>query len=156
MPVPFFCGRWVVDDEDRKNGANTGKGRFQPGNPGKPRGARHRVTRAVEEMLEGEAEGLTRAAIDKALAGDTVALRLCLDRIAPPRKSSPVSVELPPVRSAEEAVEASAALLAYVATGEITPDEAGALIALLVSHKAIIETGDLEKRIAALEERKVK
>ena len=39
---------------------------FQPGNPGRPKGARHKVTVAVEALLEGEAEGLTRKAIELA------------------------------------------------------------------------------------------
>jgi multidrug efflux pump subunit AcrA (membrane-fusion protein) len=125
---------------------------FAPGNPGKPRGARHRVTRAVELMLDGEHEKLTRIAIDKALEGDTAALRLCLDRIAPARRDVPVSIELPPVRSAAEAAEASAAVLASVASGEVTPDEAGRIMALLASHKTMVTAGDLERRIAALEE----
>ena len=65
-------------------------GKFAPGNPGKPQGARHKVTKAVEELLHGEADGLTRKAIALALEGDTTALRLCLERIAPPRKDAPV------------------------------------------------------------------
>jgi hypothetical protein len=137
---------------------NTGKkqgGRFQPGqsgNPaGKPAGARHRTTLAVEALLEGEGEALTRKAIEKAMEGDTVALRMCLDRLAPPRKDSPIAVTLPSVRSAADAVEASVALLDAVAAGEITPDEAGRVMALLTAHKNIVESGDLEKRIAVLE-----
>ena len=125
---------------------------FAPGNPGKPHGARHRVTRAVEVLMEGEHEKLTRIAIDKALEGDTAALRLCLDRIARPRRDAPISFELPPVRSAAEAAEASASLLASVAKGEVTPDEAGRVMALLESHKSIMAAGDLDRRIAALEE----
>ena len=125
---------------------------FAPGNPGKPHGARHRVTRAVEALMEGEHEKLTRIAIDKALDGDTSALRLCLDRIAPPRRDVPITIELPPVRSAAEAVEASASVLASLAKGEVTPDEAGRIMALLASHKSIVAAGDLEQRIAALEE----
>ena len=125
---------------------------FAPGNPGKPHGTRHRVTRAVESLMEGEHEKLTRIAIDKALDGDTAALRLCLDRIARPRRDAPISIHLPPVRSAAEAAEASASLLASVAKGEVTPDEAGRIMALLESHKTIMAAGDLERRIAALEE----
>jgi hypothetical protein len=136
----------------RKNAAKTPTGKpFQPGNPGRPKGARHKVTRAIEELLEGEHEALARKAIEKALEGDIVALRLCLDRLAPPRKGAPISMTLPPVRTAQEAVEASAALLAAVAAGEVTPEEAGSVMALLVGHKSVIETGDLERRIAALE-----
>lgn len=137
----------------RKNAENTRGRPFAPGNPGKRPGARHKVTRAVEALLEGQHEALTKKAIDKALEGDTVALRLCLDRIAPPRKDAPIAIDLPSVTSASDAVAASAALLAAVADGEVTPGEAGPVMALLVSHKAILEAGDLESRIAALEEK---
>jgi hypothetical protein len=124
------------------------------GNPaGKPRGARHKVTRAIEELLEGQHEALTQKAIDLALAGDGPALRLCLDRLAPPRKDAPISVTLPPVRTAADAVEASVSLLGAVAGGEVTPDEAGRVMALLTAHKSIVEFGDLERRIGALETR---
>ncbi|PXA96981.1 hypothetical protein DMC47_16175 [Nostoc sp. 3335mG] len=102
-------------------------------------------------MLEGQHAALTQKAIDKALEGDTVALRLCLDRLAPPRKDAPITLNLPPVRSAQDAVEASAAVLAALAAGDVTPDEAGRVMALLTAHKGIVETGDLERRIAALE-----
>ncbi|QBM77725.1 hypothetical protein E2E30_08985 [Sphingomonas sp. AAP5] len=102
-------------------------------------------------MLEGEHEKLTRKAIDMALEGDGPALRLCLDRLAPPRKDSPISMELPTVKSAEDTVAASSAVLAAMSAGEITPDEAGRVMALLTAHRSIIEVGDLERRLAALE-----
>lgn len=137
----------------RKNAEKTRGRPFEPGNPGRRPGARHKVTRAVEALLEGQHEALTQKAIDKALEGDTVALRLCLDRIAPPRKDAPIAIDLPTVTSASDAVAASAALLAGVASGEVTPGEAGPVMALLVAHKSIVEAGDLESRIAALEEK---
>lgn len=125
------------------------------GNPaGKPLGARHKTTRAIEALLDGQHEALTQAAIDKALEGDTTALRLCLDRIAPPRKDGPISFDLPPIRTAADTVTASSSLLEAVAAGDVTPDEAARVMALLVSHKALVETGDLERRIEALEVRK--
>ena len=128
-------------------------GTFAKGNKlgGRTRGARNKATLAVEAMLQGEHEALTRKAIDMALEGDGPALRLCLDRIAPPRKDSPVSFDLPPIRSADDALAASSALLAAVAGGEVTPDEAGRVMALLTSHRQLVETSDLEGRIAALE-----
>lgn len=126
--------------------------RGQSGNPsGRPAGARHKVTRAVEALLEGEAEALTRKAVEMALGGDGPALRLCLDRIAPPRKDMPVSFALPPIKSAADTVAASASLLVAVAAGDVTPDEAGRVMALLTAHKLLVEAGDLEARITALE-----
>ena len=148
-----------MTDESITNGEQPDErnpdGTFATGNnanpSGRPRGARHKVTRAIEELLEGEYDALTRKAIEKALEGDMTALRLCLDRLAPPRKDAPISTELPIVRNARDALEASAALLAAVSAGEVTPDEGGHVMALLTAHKGIIETADLEARIAALE-----
>lgn len=73
-------------------------GRFAIGNkisPGRAAGSRHKVTLQVEALLGGEAEKLTRKAIEKALEGDAVALRLCLDRLAPPRRAPSVDITLP-------------------------------------------------------------
>jgi hypothetical protein len=107
----------------------------------------------MEELLEGQHVALTQVAIDKALEGDVVALRLCLDRLAPPRRDAPISIELPPVTTAADTVTASAAVLAAVAVGDCTPDEGGRVLALLTAHRAIIEAGDLERRIIALEKK---
>lgn len=142
--------------DEPNNGGRNSDGTFAPGNSlgGNRKGSRHKVTRAVEALLEGEHEALTRKAIEQALEGDGTALRLCLDRIAPPRKDAPISFALPPIRSAEDTVTASSALLLAVAEGEVTPDEAGRVMALLTAHKTLVEAGDLEARIAALEKGK--
>ena len=131
------------------------QGHFAKGNSlaGNKAGSRHRVTRSIEALLEGQHEALTEKAVALALQGDTVALRLCLDRLAPARRDSPVAFDLPPVRSAADIVAASSALLAAVAGGEVTPDEAGRIMALLSAHRAIVDTGDIETRLSALESR---
>ena len=136
----------------KKTGRET-DGTFAKGNNlgGRTPGSRNRTTVAVEALLEGEHEALTRAAITKALEGDATALRLCLDRIAPARKDSPVTFALPKVESAQDAVAASSALLSAVASGEVTPDEAGRVMALLSAHKVLATVSDLELRIMELE-----
>lgn len=139
--------------EPRNDRAKTRGRPFELGNPGKPRGARSRATLAAEALLNGEAEGLTRKAVELALEGDTVALRLCLERLVPSRKDMPVTFDMPPVLTVSDAVVASSAVLAAVAEGDVTPDEAGRVMALLAAHRAIAETGDLEARITALEGR---
>ena len=72
-----------------KNGRNT-DGKFSDRNKGRPKGSRNKATIAIESLLEGQAEALTQTAISKALDGDSIALRLCMDRIAPPMKDKPV------------------------------------------------------------------
>ena len=75
-------------------------GKFAKGNPGRPKGSRHKHVLAIQNLLDGEAETLGRKAIDLALAGDTTALRLCIERIAPARKDSPVAFDLPTMTNA--------------------------------------------------------
>ncbi len=138
--------------ETKRN--NTGKTRgrpFQKGNPGRPKGARHKVTVAVENLLDGDAEALTRKAIKLALAGDMTAMRLCLDRVCPPRKERRLDLALPDINGAGDVVGAIAAVVAAVGQGEIAPGEGQALTAMIEAHRRAIETEDLERRIAALE-----
>ena len=138
--------------EARKYGRNT-DGTFGKGNVGRPRGARNKTTQAVSALLEGEAHKLTRKAIEMALEGDTVALRLCLERIDPPRKDAPVPFDLPDMSGAGSAAQAMGALLEGVAKGDLTPSEAGALSGLVEGYRKALETGELEARLQALEER---
>jgi hypothetical protein len=74
----------------------------------------------VEALLDGEAEKLTRKAIDLGLAGDMAALRLCVDRIMPPRKDRHVAFPLPAMTEPVDAVKALASMVAAVASGELT------------------------------------
>ena len=76
----IFC--WSVVIIFMQNGRNT-DGKFSDRNTGRPKGSRNKATIAIESLLEGQAEALTQTAISKALDGDSIALRLCLDRIAP-------------------------------------------------------------------------
>src|SRR5262245_4945736 len=105
----------TADTTDKKQrGAPFKKG--QSGNPkGRPRGSRNRATLAINALLDGEAEVLTRKAIELAKAGDLTALRLCLDRIVPPRKECPVTFALPPLRNVADAAGGMAAIAAAVA-----------------------------------------
>ncbi len=141
---------------DRKYGGNTdgraADGTFGPGNPGKPKGARHKATLAAQELLDGEAEALTRKAVELALEGDTTALRLCLERIAPPRKDGPVSFDLPNITSAADAANTMARILEAVAGGEMTPKEGGAVAGLVEGFRKALETEELARRLEKLEQ----
>jgi hypothetical protein len=142
----------MTDKIERKYVGNTRGKPFQHGNPGKPRGARHRTTLAVERLLDGEAEGLTRKAIEKASEGDMVALRLCLDRILPVRRDRHIAFRLPTMESAADAKSAVAAIIEAVAKGILTPSEAGELGKLVDSFTKAAEALEIVERITRLEE----
>ena len=129
--------------------------RFAPGksgNPaGKPAGARNKATVAIEALLEGEAEAIGRKAVDLALEGDSMALRLCMERIAPVRRGRPVKFTLPALEGPADLVKALGGLLRATADGELSPEEAVTVATILETKRRAHETVDLENRLAALE-----
>lgn len=134
----------------QKQGGKLAKG--QSGNPdGRPRGSRNATTLALEALLDGQATALTQKAIDLALTGDMTALRLCLDRILPPRKDRPVTFMLPPIESAQDASRTVSAVLAAVASGELTPADAGEISKLIEAFVKAFEVAELDVRIRKLE-----
>jgi hypothetical protein len=127
----------------------------QSGNPaGKPKGARNHATRAVLKLIEGGAEEITLAVLDAAKAGDMGAARFILERIAPPIRERPVSIDLPDIGTAAGIAEAQAAILQAAADGNLLPGEASALSAITEARRKALETEELERRIAALEAKK--
>jgi hypothetical protein len=103
-------------------------------------------------MLEGEVQALTRKAIELAKAGDTTALRLCLERLLPPRKDRPISFELPPIQSPEDSAKAISAVLAAVAEGRITPSEAVIVMGLIEAHGRVVgRTGPPQLSVSSLQ-----
>jgi hypothetical protein len=124
----------------------------QSGKPsGRPPGARHKATIAAEALFDGEAEGLTRKAVELALNGDTVALRLCLERILPPRRERPVHFALPELRSPADAAAAMAVIATAVANGDLTPGEAGELAKFVDTYVRALDASDFDRRLRAME-----
>jgi hypothetical protein len=110
LPVP------AGEQQDRD------RGRFRPGvsgNPrGRPPGSRNHATLAAAALLEGEAEAITRKAVELALAGDPVALRLCMERILPPLRERPR-----PAIEADGPRDALAQLSQRVLAGEMDAEQ---------------------------------
>lgn len=131
-------------------------GRFRPGtsgNPrGKPKGARHKATRAVLALLDGKGEDVVRALIEAALKkGDTTAGIAILRTIAPPPRDRLIDIDLPALETAADLPTALAAIVGAIGNGEITPIEGAALADLFDRFRAAFETVDLEARVTALE-----
>ena len=127
---------------------------FKPGrsgNPsGKPRGTRNKTTLAIEVLLDGEAQAITRKAIEMAKAGDGTAMRLVMERLIAPRRDRAVPFALAKVQSPTDAL--GAAVLEAVAAGKLTPSEAAELSKIIDSFVRVAEAADLAQRIKRLEE----
>ena len=129
---------------------------FQPGNPGRPRGSKNRVTQTLEQIAEKQAEQLFQTILKQALAGDVPCQKMLLDRIWPPRKAQPINVSMPPIKCSQDALAAIASICKALGEGLLTPDETTALSQVVGRAIQVIEHQDLERRIAALEEAREK
>ncbi len=142
-------------EPDRNNGESTGHrdglGRFAPGNPGRRKGTRNKATQAVLAVMERGATKLSKKAVEMALAGDPGALRLCLERLAPPTRERTLQVDLPIPSSPADVPETLKAILQAASNGEITATEAERLSRCVHSFAKVHELADFDERLRALE-----
>ena len=129
---------------------------FQPGNPGgpgRPRGSRNAVNTMLDAIAAGGAEAMVRKMVEVAIGGDASAARMVLNRVWSPVKNRPVEFELPEIDSPADLLAANAAVVAAVSSGDLTPEEATSLSALLDSRRRTFELLDHEQRLSALEDK---
>lgn len=120
------------------------------GNPaGRAKGVPDRRTK-LRGLLEPHAPALIERVLSAALAGDMIAMRLCLDRCCPALKpitqAEPINIDL-----SGSPVDQSRAVLQAVADGKIAIEEATQLLAGIASSMKILEVSELETRLEALE-----
>ena len=126
----------------------------QSGNPkGRPTGSRNKASIATENLFLDEQERLTRKCIKLAMRGNMQALKLCIERICPVRKDSPINTKLPRVKTVEDATKLTSSLLDKVASGELTPSQGELLSRMAEKHIKVLQLNDLEARLQLLEER---
>ena len=123
----------MSENTEKKQNTRFQKG--QSGNPaGRPKGSLNQTTLACQELLDGEAEAITRKAVEIALEGDLTAIRLCLERIIPPRKERPICIDLPKMARDTDWRQFTGALLEAVKSGTVTINEAQGIIDIARVH----------------------
>jgi hypothetical protein len=88
---------------------------------------------------------MARIVIDKALAGDVVTARFCLDRLEPRPRGRTIAIDLPEGARASDVVAAFDATLRAMAAGEITPEEAVQVTRVLDGRRKAIEAARRER-----------
>jgi hypothetical protein len=124
---------------------------FKSGNPGRPPGSKNKITQIVEQLAEGQAEQLVQKAIELAQAGDVSCLRMMLDRLWPQRRGQPVKLDMPPLKTSADVLNAIISLWSAIAEGHLTPDEASALSLVAERSMAVISQQEMVERIEVLE-----
>jgi hypothetical protein len=140
---------------DRSNNAQKTRGRpFAPGNKhgqGRPTGSRNKATLVLEALLEGEGEAIVATIICEAKNGNMAAAKALLDRLVPPRKSSPTPLDVACMRNPDDLGAALYKVANDMASGALTPDEAQAITGVIANHIKLHETITIEERLSNLE-----
>ena len=123
------------------------------GNPnGRPRGSKNKVPSYCQDLIDEHAPEIIAKAVELALEDDNVrAIKFLLDRLVPPKKSAPLTLDLPETRTAEEVLAAFGAVEESLRRGDITTDELRVVVEFLESKRRVIEDADLAERVARLE-----
>jgi len=79
------------------------------------------------------------------------AQRFLLNKALPDARSEPVKIDLPAITDAAGVLAALAALVAEMAAGKLTPDEASTIAGVIEFKRRALETVGLEDRIAKIE-----
>jgi len=126
-----------------------------PGGPGRPEGSRNKATVVLDALANDEASEILSGVILAAKSGDMAAAKVILDRCWPARKGGRVTVAFPPIARAQDIVGALGTVAEAVGRGELSPEEGSAVASILETQRKAVETVDIERRIAALEEKGV-
>ena len=78
-------------------------------------------------------------------------MRLCIERLIPPRKDRPINFDLPPLKTTQDASLAMLKILESVARGELTPSEACEISKVIENYADTVRLTDLEERISEME-----
>lgn len=123
---------------------------WKPGTSGNPAGRKaNPISERFRQATESQMDAVIEAMITAAKAGDTSAAKLLIDRCIPPFKPVQPTSAFP--LDGDSLTAKAEAILAAVANGALAVQDAKALIDSIAALARITETEQLERRIAALE-----
>jgi hypothetical protein len=129
---------------------------WKPGQSGNPAGRTPTLRNFMADLRKAHIEPhmpeILGKVVEAAKQGDTAAAKLLLDRTYPQMKSVAPTSEVAVDPNAPLAVQARE-VVAAMARGEISTDEAAALLSAISHAGKVIESDELAKRIEALEQR---
>lgn len=133
--------------------ARTKSGQFAKGYSGNPSGkpaTNGTRLRELRDIVAEELPEIISTVLTAAKAGDMVACKILLDRCIPPAKPAhpALAINTPPVSNP---LERAAAIELEMMAGRLSPDHAAAALGVLLANRQLVESVELEARIARLE-----
>lgn len=134
-----------------------GNQKFQKGRSGNPngkiKGTRNKATLVAEQLMQGELETICRRLLQEAVEGNMQAIKMVLDRLLPPKRNIPVTIDLPKLENSSDALNAIAIVTMAVSRGEISIDEGEALSRMIEVYIRAMEAHDYETRLTKIEQK---
>jgi hypothetical protein len=128
---------------------------FKPGQSGNPAGravgSRNKKTLAAEALLFEHAQELVDDLVERAKRGEPAAMRLAMERILPTGRGRPLPIELPPVRSTEDAQVAAGVIMDALKQGALSAREAVDLINVVGALTRLTGTIEYIKKVVRRE-----
>jgi hypothetical protein len=118
---------------------------------GRPPGARGKKNLALEAAFYAEAEAVVARVIERAKGGHPAAMRLCMERALPVGRGRPLPIELPVVKTAEDARAAVAEIMAALAEGAISAGETVDLLRVVEGLTRAADSIGIVKKLARQE-----
>jgi hypothetical protein len=129
--------------------------RFKKGQSGNPKGrpAGVGIQGELRKQLESASPEIITKLIENAKAGDSMAMRVIIDRLLPAHKPQlpAMAISIPDGSPLERAN----AVLDAAVRGEISPDQAQAIISIQGDIARLRELEELERRLVALEQKAI-
>lgn len=143
----------TVNPHDLRGNPKWQKGMPSPNPKGRPPGIKERKAKVMEALLDNVA-GILDKMVAQALAGDSAAAALVVNRVLPVLRpqSEKVTFTLDADQPVSKQVEQ---VLSAVAKGEVAPDVGKKIVEVIASLNNVRATEDLERRIAMLEEKTI-
>jgi hypothetical protein len=127
---------------------------FETGNKmgrGRRPGSRNKRT-LFAELMQGHGEAIIKQCQILAMKGDPTALKLCIERLVAPCKSSTSRFRLPPLLTVSDLVKALPRVMQEVAQGRLSAQEGEAIASMLDSQRRALETEEFDARLKAIEQ----
>lgn len=142
------------DQEQESSMTKQEQTRWKPGQSGNPNGRPPGSSESgkLRADIEKKVPGIVAKLVRQANDGDVQAARLLLERVLPPLRATeqPVSMPFPAEASL---TEQGRAVLKAAADGVLTSSQASQMMTGLGSLARLVESDELARRVAALEEK---
>lgn len=131
---------------------------FQPGHSGNPQGRPPGITdkrSKYRELFNARAPELINKAIDMALSGNALALKLCIERIAPKATDNHLEINLPAEQldNPTYLLESGINLLQEIFSGKVSTEQGKRISSILENQRKLTETVELKVILEQLKEK---